>query len=97
MIKVEMWDFICENYSGYSSCDCVLHSDIHTKFLDGELDPEDEDNKSDIDWILEDKPAGIPDEIWVQYNLMKIDADLLKSAIEEKTGIFDLDNRKEGE
>ena len=92
-----MWDFICENYSNYSCCDNVLHSDIHTRFLDGELDPEDEDNKSDIDFVLEGKPAGISDEIWVQYNLMKIDVDLLKTAIEEKTGIFDLDNHKEGE
>ncbi len=44
------WDVIEQHYPNYSSCDCILHSDIMQRIVDGELTPEhDEDNDNEDD------------------------------------------------
>jgi hypothetical protein len=66
------WPFIEEYLPDYYSSDQVLHSDILTRYLDGEDVSED-----DLPWIAE---LGTREDVVAE--LIDIDSDLLQRALE---------------
>ncbi|MEI6646835.1 MAG: 6-phospho-beta-glucosidase [bacterium] len=66
------WPFIEQYLPGYYSCDEVLHSDILTRYLDGE-----EVLEGDLNWISE---LGTREDVVAE--LIDIDSWLFQEALE---------------
>jgi len=88
--EVDVYEYLEENHGDYSGSDDILHSDIYQKFMDDEIEIDEDDEccmgQSDTDFCLEDKPANVPDKMWVQYKLLCVDAMNLRDALENHSG-----------